>query len=93
MTGSPKRALGLVRWSVPLLGALVLLASLGWFGWSRLGPHGARSSAAGLASLDRDAAVLGVTVNGQSRAYPLRSLLGVEVVNDELGDQPIVVTF
>jgi len=32
-------------------------------------------------------------INGQSRAYPLRSLLGLEVVNDELGGQPIVVTF
>ena len=37
--------------------------------------------------------VMGVTVNGESRAYPLESLRGREMVNDELGGVPILVTF
>lgn len=44
-------------------------------------------------SLDPDSPVLGVSVQGAARAYPLLALLGPEVVNDELGGQPIVVTF
>ncbi len=43
--------------------------------------------------LDPDSPVLGVSVNGAARAYPLLALLGPEVVNDELGAEPIVVTF
>jgi len=50
----------------------------------------AKSSAPGL---DPDSPVLGVSVNGVARAYPLLALLGPEVVNDELGGEPIVVTF
>ena len=81
-------------WLFVMLGAALLSASAAWFSWSHVSPRPAqRSPAPALANLDHDAAVLGVTVNGQSRAYPLRSLLGVEVVNDELGGQPIVVTF
>lgn len=43
--------------------------------------------------LDPDSPVLGVFVNGVARAYPLLALLGPELVNDELGGEPIVVTF
>lgn len=43
--------------------------------------------------LDPETPVLGVSSNGVARAYPLLALLGPEVVNDELGGQPIVVTF
>ena len=37
--------------------------------------------------------VIGITINGQSRAYPLKILAWHEVVNDSLGDTPIVVTY
>jgi hypothetical protein len=43
-----------------------------------------------LVSTDR---VIGVTVNRESRAYPLRILNCHEVVNDTLGGVPIVVTY
>jgi hypothetical protein len=43
-----------------------------------------------LVSTDR---VIGVTVNGESRAYPLLILNCHEVVNDTLGGVPIVVTY
>ena len=37
--------------------------------------------------------VIGVSVNGQSRAYPIRPLRFREMVNDELGGVPILVTW
>lgn len=37
--------------------------------------------------------VIGVTVDGQSRAYPLRILIWHEIVNDRLGGVPIAVTY
>lgn len=37
--------------------------------------------------------VIGVEINGQSRAYPLRVLNWHEVVNDVVGGVPIVVTY
>ncbi len=37
--------------------------------------------------------VLGVVIDGQARAYPIRILNWHEVVNDELADLPIVVTY
>ncbi|MHC4219089.1 MAG: DUF3179 domain-containing (seleno)protein [Planctomycetota bacterium] len=37
--------------------------------------------------------VIGVTVNGESRAYPIQILNCHEVVNDTLGGVPIVVTY
>ena len=43
--------------------------------------------------LDPDSPVLGVSVNRVARAYPLLALLGPEVVNDEVGGEPIVITF
>jgi hypothetical protein len=43
-----------------------------------------------LVSTDR---VIGVTVNGKSRAYPLLILNCHEIVNDTLGGVPIVVTY
>ena len=46
-----------------------------------------------LTGLDAESAVLGVSVGGAARAYPLLALLGPEVVNDELGGEPLVVTF
>ena len=37
--------------------------------------------------------VIGVTIGGQSRAYPLRILIWHEIVNDRLGGVPIAVTY
>ncbi len=54
---------------------------------------GARLAPTTLAQLDKETAVIGVTMGGLSRAYPLEALLGVEVTDQELGSQPIVVTF
>ena len=45
--------------------------------------------------LQGDALVLGVTINGESRAYPLNQLIGPEreVFNDFLGGQAIMATW
>lgn len=39
--------------------------------------------------------VLGITLNGQSRAYPLNMLTGPnrEIINDQIGDRPIAATW
>ena len=37
--------------------------------------------------------VIGVSINGYARAYPLRILMRHEIVNDELGAVPISATF
>jgi hypothetical protein len=43
--------------------------------------------------LKDDDIVIGVTFNGESRAYPLRILNWHELVNDEVGGDPILVSF
>jgi hypothetical protein len=40
-----------------------------------------------------DDVVISMTVGGVTRAYPLRILVWHEIVNDELGGQPIAVTY
>ena len=40
-----------------------------------------------------DALVLGVSVNGDSRAYYIPTLSRVEIVNDNVGGQPLAVTW
>ena len=37
--------------------------------------------------------VIGVVVDGQARAYPIKILNWHEVVNDAVGDRPFAVTF
>ena len=37
--------------------------------------------------------VMGVSINGDSRAYPVRYLRWREMVNDEVGGIPILVTW
>ncbi len=46
-------------------------------------------------SLKADQLVLGIEINGEARAYPIKMLCGVkrEVVNDELGGVPIAATW
>ena len=43
--------------------------------------------------LKDDDLVLGVTIDGQAKAYPVRILVWHEIVNDTLGDTPIAVTY
>ena len=40
-----------------------------------------------------DDAVIGVMINGEARAYPLRYVQWHEIINDELGGEPILVTY
>ncbi len=37
--------------------------------------------------------VLSVTIDGDTRAYPLRILVWHEIVNDMFGDQPVAITY
>jgi len=37
--------------------------------------------------------VMGLTLEGESRAYPLRILMWHEIVNDRIGEVPVAVTF
>lgn len=53
-------------------------------------PKTVQASAAGLAPADR---VIGVVIDGEARAYPLRILNWHEIVNDTLGGKPIAVTY
>lgn len=43
--------------------------------------------------LEDDDLVLGVTIDGQAKAYPVRILVWHEIVNDTLSDIPIAVTY
>ncbi|MCH8207042.1 MAG: DUF3179 domain-containing protein [Chloroflexi bacterium] len=45
------------------------------------------------AKLDRDDLVIGVSLGGESRAYPIVTLRTREMVNDELAGVPILVTW
>ncbi|NQW17404.1 MAG: DUF3179 domain-containing protein [Chloroflexi bacterium] len=46
-----------------------------------------------IASIDPREPVIAVEVNGDARAYPLDILLQHEIVNDDIGGVPIVVTY
>jgi hypothetical protein len=43
--------------------------------------------------MNPDDQIIGVVVDGQARAYPIKILNWHEVVNDSVGDRPFVVTF
>jgi hypothetical protein len=45
------------------------------------------------ADLTNDDPVIGVTIDGEARAYPINILNWHEAVNDEIQDQPILITF
>ncbi len=51
------------------------------------------SVAEGEAQIQKDAWVLGVEVNGVSRAYPIAILNWHEIVNDRIGNQSFAVTY
>jgi hypothetical protein len=40
-----------------------------------------------------DEQVLGVNMNGSARAYPIRILSWHELVNDQFGDQPVLISW
>lgn len=48
---------------------------------------------ADMAELAAREPVIGLTVNGESRAYPLQVLTWHEIVNDEIGGVPVAVTY
>ena len=43
--------------------------------------------------LPDDAKVIGVSIDGESRAYPINALSSHEIVNDVVGGKPIAVTW
>lgn len=43
--------------------------------------------------LELEDRVIGVAIEGEARAYPIRLLASHEIVNDELGKQPLAVTW
>ncbi len=50
-------------------------------------------SIAEIKNLGANEPVITVSVNGKARAYPLRILMWHEIVNDELGGEPITITY
>jgi hypothetical protein len=44
-------------------------------------------------SIDAKEAVIGLAINGDARAYPIRILMWHEIVNDTVGGVPVVVTY
>lgn len=50
-------------------------------------------TAAAKAGLPDNEPVIGVVINGDARAYPIRILIWHEIVNDLVGGMPIAVTF
>ncbi len=49
--------------------------------------------AEGVAQMDPSERVIGVSINGEHRAYPLNLLSRHEIVNDTVGGRPIAVTW
>ncbi len=49
--------------------------------------------AASRSTLQPQELVIGVELRGQARAYPIRVLSAHEIVNDEIGGQPFLVTW
>jgi hypothetical protein len=45
------------------------------------------------APLQEDELVMGIAINGEAKAYPVSVLRFREIVNDELGELPILVTW
>ncbi len=48
---------------------------------------------AGEADLDDDELIIGIAIDGEAKAYPITVLRFREMVNDELGGNPILVTW
>ena len=48
---------------------------------------------AALGEMDPEERVIGLSINGDYRAYPLKLLSRHEMVNDTVGDTPVAVTW
>ncbi len=48
---------------------------------------------AALGEMDPDERVIGLSINGDHRAYPLKLLSRHEIVNDTIGGTPVAVTW
>lgn len=51
------------------------------------------SAKVGSESLQEEELVIGLEIDGESRAYPLRVMGGIELVNDICGDTPTAVSW
>jgi hypothetical protein len=88
-------------WLTRLAALAALLLALGGAYFARvnvyelmfhpLGP--AQFEAAKDAHVDKDDMVIAVRVNGEARAYPVREMAYHHVVNDTVGEEPIVSTY
>ena len=47
----------------------------------------------GISDIAEQAPVIGLTINGDARAYPLSVLMWHEIVNDTVGNKPVTVTY
>jgi hypothetical protein len=80
--------------AVVIAGGATFLARKNYFEWGfNPLPHGTYASLAQTTFVDAKDMVLGVTVNGESAAYPIRQLAYHHVVQDIVGGVPIVVTY
>jgi hypothetical protein len=43
--------------------------------------------------MDPDERVIGLSINGDNRAYPLKLMSRHEIVNDTVGGKPVAVTW
>lgn len=55
--------------------------------------HPAFRATSAVTGLGPDEPVIGLAINGEAKAYPLRILIWHEIVNDSLGGVPVTVTF
>ncbi|MCU1348597.1 MAG: hypothetical protein JWO56_1627 [Acidobacteria bacterium] len=77
-----------------LAGGATWLARQNYFEWGfKPLPHTSFASIAQTTFVDARDLVLGVTLNGESAAYPIRQLAYHHVVQDVVGGVPIVVTY
>ena len=81
---------------VPAVATTILAAVASWINpyEKMFHPVGEpRFLAANLAAIDANDMVIAVTINGESRAYPIREMGYHHIVNDRLQGLPIVVTY
>jgi phosphoglycerol transferase MdoB-like AlkP superfamily enzyme len=80
--------------AVAVAGLATWLARKNYFEWGfNPLPHATYASMTQASFVDAKDMVLGVTVNGESVAYPIRQLAYHHVVQDVVGGIPIVVTY
>jgi len=95
--------LAILLWRTPAAGTLALLvlailstvlSRINLMEWVFAGAHGARTVPIGeLHDIDDSDMVIGVVIEGQSRAYPVRYLAYHHMVNDRLGAAELLPTY